>query len=159
MLKINDQAPSLVAQTDQAPFDISMLKGQNVVVYFYPKDMTPGCTTEAQDFRDALADFKKCNTSIVGVSKDSCQRHAKFREKNELNFYLASDESGTICDAWGVWREKKNYGKTYMGIVRSTFLVNSEGQIAQIWDNVRIKGHVEAVLEAAKALNDSRPAS
>ena len=102
MLNINDNAPSLVAETDQGSFDLSTFKGKNVVVYFYPKDMTPGCTLEAQNFRDALSDFANANTVVVGVSKDLCKRHAKFREKNELNFYLASDENGTICEDWGV---------------------------------------------------------
>ena len=155
MLQINDKAPSLVAETDQGSFDLNAFKGKNVVVYFYPKDMTPGCTTEAQNFRDSLPDFDSANTIVVGVSKDSCKRHAKFREKNDLNFYLASDEAGTICEDWGVWREKKNYGKTYMGIVRSTSLVNAEGNIAQVWDKVRVKGHVEAVLKAAQNISPS----
>ncbi|MEC8379727.1 MAG: thioredoxin-dependent thiol peroxidase [Myxococcota bacterium] len=155
MLNINDNAPSLVAETDQGSFDLSTFKGKNVVVYFYPKDMTPGCTLEAQNFRDALSDFANANTVVVGVSKDSCKRHAKFREKNELNFYLASDENGTICEDWGVWREKKNYGKTYMGIVRSTFLVDTNGKIAQIWDKVRVKGHVDTVLKSTQSLSSS----
>ncbi|MGC6509083.1 MAG: thioredoxin-dependent thiol peroxidase [Myxococcota bacterium] len=155
MLNINDNAPSLVAETDQGSFDLSTFKGKNVVVYFYPKDMTPGCTLEAQNFRDALSDFANANTVVVGVSKDSCKRHAKFREKNELNFYLASDENGTICEDWGVWREKKNYGKTYMGIVRSTFLVDTNGKIAQIWDKVRVKGHVDTVLKLTQSLSSS----
>ena len=155
MLNINDNAPSLVAETDQGSFDLSTFKGKNVVVYFYPKDMTPGCTLEAQNFRDALSDFANANTVVVGVSKDSCKRHAKFREKNELNFYLASDENGTICEDWGVWREKKNYGKTYMGIVRSTFLVDTNGKIAQIWDKVRVKGHVDTVLKSTQSLSST----
>ena len=155
MLNINDNAPSLVAETDQGSFDLSSFKGKNVVVYFYPKDMTPGCTLEAQNFRDALSDFANANTVVVGVSKDSCKRHAKFREKNELNFYLASDENGTICEDWGVWREKKNYGKTYMGIVRSTFLVDTNGKIAQIWDKVRVKGHVDTVLKSTQSLSST----
>ena len=155
MLNINDNAPSLVAETDQGSFDLSTFKGKNVVVYFYPKDMTPGCTLEAQNFRDALSDFANANTVVVGVSKDSCKRHAKFREKNELNFYLASDENGTICEDWGVWREKKNYGKTYMGIVRSTFLVDTNGKIAHIWDKVRVKGHVDTVLKLTQSLSSS----
>lgn len=155
MLNINDNAPSLVAETDQGSFDLSTFKGKIVVVYFYPKDMTPGCTLEAQNFRDALSDFANANTVVVGVSKDSCKRHAKFREKNELNFYLASDENGTICEDWGVWREKKNYGKTYMGIVRSTFLVDTNGKIAQIWDKVRVKGHVDTVLKLTQSLSSS----
>ena len=142
MLKINDKAPSLVAETDLGTFDLSLQKGQNVVVYFYPKDMTPGCTLEAQGFRDALPEFKKSKTIIVGVSRDSCKRHAKFREKHDLNFHLVADEDGSVCEAWGVWREKKNYGKTYMGIVRSTFLLNGEGKIVQAWDKVRWMTHI-----------------
>lgn len=153
MPTVGSPAPSIRANTDQEPFDLSTKTGQNVVVYFYPKDMTPGCTTEAQQFRDAQSAFLECNTLIVGVSKDSCQRHAKFREKHDLNFTLVSDEDGTVCTDWGVWREKKNYGRTYMGIVRSTYLVDTEGKIAQIWDNIRIKGHVDTVLAAAQTLN------
>ena len=155
MPSVGSQAPALIAETDQEPFDLSKKLGQNVVVYFYPKDMTPGCTTEAQNFRDAITEFTNCNTIIVGVSKDSCKRHAKFREKNDLNFFLASDEDGKICDDWGVWREKKNYGRTYMGIVRSTFLIDSKGNVVEIWDNTRVKGHVDAVLASAKALNQA----
>lgn len=154
MLKIGDPAPSLIAETDETPFDITSKAGQNIVVYFYPKDMTPGCTTQAQNFRDSLADFNQANTTVVGVSKDSIKRHARFREKNDLNFSLASDESGEICTAWGVWQEKKNYGRTYMGIVRSTFLINSDGKVAKIWSKVRVKGHVESVLTAAIDLNN-----
>ena len=114
--------------------------------------MTPGCTTEACGFRDALPDFSKVNAEIIGVSKDSVKRHDKFKEKYELPFMLAADEDGKMCEAYGVWQEKKNYGKTYMGIVRSTFLIDEKGKIAAVWRNLRVKGHVEKVLEEAQKL-------
>ncbi|MCW9033130.1 MAG: thioredoxin-dependent thiol peroxidase [Rhodospirillales bacterium] len=131
---------------------LESFKGKNVVLYFYPKDSTPGCTTEAQDFRDNLKEFEAANTVIIGASKDSVKRHDNFVAKQEINFPLVSDEEGTLCNDYGVWQEKKNYGKTYMGIVRSTFLIDKEGKIAKIWTKVRVKEHALAVLEAAKAL-------
>ena len=151
MPTVDSPAPMLSGSTDQAPFSLSDHQGKKVVVYFYPKDMTPGCTTEAQGFRDALSSFEAANTVIVGVSKDSCARHAKFREKHDLPFWLISDESGEVCEAWGVWQEKKNYGRTYMGIVRSTFVINESGVISHAWPKVRVKGHVDEVLAAVQA--------
>ena len=150
MPEIGTKAPILEGETTSGRFSLSNHSGKQVVVYFYPKDMTPGCTTEARDFRDAIADFEAANTIIVGVSKDSVARHEKFQDKECLPFPLISDESGELCEAWGVWQEKKNYGKTYMGIVRSTFLIDSTGSIAEAWNKVRVKGHVEAVLAEAQ---------
>ena len=131
---------------------LSALKGKPVVLYFYPKDDTPGCTTEACGFRDAMPDFSNVKAQIVGVSKDSVKRHDNFKAKYDLNFTLASDEDGKVCNAYGVWVKKKNYGREYMGIERSTFLIDAKGIVREIWRKVRVKGHVEAVLEAAKGL-------
>jgi thioredoxin-dependent peroxiredoxin len=153
MIDIGDKAPDFSAPTDgDGTTSLKELKGKKIVLYFYPKDMTPGCTTEACEFRDAHPDFSKINAEIIGVSKDSVKRHDKFKEKYELPFALAADEDGKICEAYGVWQEKKNYGKTYMGIVRSTFLIDEKGKIAAVWRNLRVKNHVEKVLEEAQKL-------
>jgi peroxiredoxin Q/BCP len=153
MVDIGDKAPDFSAGTDGGgSISLKDLKGKKVVLYFYPKDMTPGCTTEACGFRDAHPDFSKINAEIIGVSKDSVKRHNKFKEKYDLPFTLAADEDGKMCEAYGVWQEKKNYGKTYMGIVRSTFLIDEKGKIAAVWRNLRVKGHVENVLEEAQKL-------
>ena len=150
---VGDRAPDFTAPTDGGgAASLKSLKGKKVVLYFYPKDMTPGCTTEACAFRDALPDFSKINAEIIGVSKDSVSRHDKFKEKHDLPFTLVADEDGTLCKAYGVWQEKKNYGRTYMGIVRSTFLIDEAGTIAAVWRNLRVKGHVEKVLEEARKL-------
>jgi thioredoxin-dependent peroxiredoxin len=145
-------APALSGLTDEQPFDLSDHAGKPVVVYFYPKDMTPGCTTEACGFRDAGEELGAAGAVVVGVSKDSPKRHAKFRAKHSLDFPLVSDEDGAICEAWGVWQLKKFMGREYMGIVRATFLVGPDGIIAQAWPKVRVKGHVDQVLEAVRAL-------
>ena len=126
-------------------------KGKKLVLYFYPKDDTPGCTKEAQAFRDHKAQFTKTGTEIVGVSKCSLKKHDKFTEKYDLNFALGSDEEGTVCEDYGVWVEKSMYGKQYMGIERATFLIDESGKIQQVWRKVKVPGHVEEVLEAAKA--------
>jgi peroxiredoxin Q/BCP len=152
MPAIGDAAPSLCGPTDRGDFDLSAHAGEMVVVYFYPKDMTPGCTVEAQDFRDRVDAFAAAGATIVGVSKDAAKRHAKFREKECLPFDLLSDAEGTVCEDWGVWQEKKNYGRTYMGIVRSTFLVDKDGTVVASWPKVRVKGHVDVVLAAVQAL-------
>ncbi|WP_142849715.1 thioredoxin-dependent thiol peroxidase [Telmatospirillum sp. J64-1] len=146
-------APDFTLPTDGGgSLTLSALKGRKVIVYFYPKDDTPGCTTEACGFRDAMPDFSASGAEIIGISKDSPARHDKFKAKYELPFALASDEDGAVCEAYGVWKEKKNYGKTYMGIERSTFLIDADGVIRRVWRGVKVKGHVEEVLEAAKAL-------
>ena len=129
MVDIGDKAPAFKGTTDGGgTLSLKDLKGKKVVLYFYPKDDTPGCTTEAQGFRDALGAFSKLGAEIVGVSKDSVKRHDNFKAKYDLPFRLISDEDGAICEAYGVWQEKKNYGKTYMGIVRSTFLIDEKGK-------------------------------
>ena len=153
MLEAGKKAPAFNAVTDgDGKIALKDLKGRNVVLYFYPKDMTPGCTTEAEGFRDAIRDFEKANTIVIGVSKDSVKRHDNFKAKHDLPFTLISDEDGKICEAYGVWQIKKNYGREYMGIVRSTFLIDEKGKIAKIWSNLRVKGHVDTVLEAAQSL-------
>lgn len=153
MIDVGDKAPAFKGVTDGGgSLSLKDLKGKKVVLYFYPKDMTPGCTTEAEGFRDALKDFTKLGAEIVGVSKDSVKRHDNFKAKYDLPFSLISDEDGTICEAYGVWQEKKNYGKTYMGIVRTTFLIDEKGKVAEVWRNLRVKGHVDKVLDAAKSL-------
>ena len=150
-LDVGDKAPDFALPTDGGgTASLKAMKGKKVVLYFYPKDDTPGCTTEACGFRDAVADFSKAGAEIIGVSKDSVARHDKFKAKYELPFALIADEDGTLCEAYGVWQEKKNYGKTYMGIVRSTFLIDEHGKIAAVWRNLRVKGHVEKVLEVAQ---------
>ena len=153
ILSVGDPAPDFdLPINGGGTLSLASLRGKNVVLYFYPKDSTPGCTTEAQDFRDSLAAFEAANTTIVGASKDSVKRHNNFVEKQSINFPLVSDEDGTLCEAYGVWKEKMNYGKTYMGIERSTFLIDKEGKIAEIWRKVRVKEHAAKVLEAVEAL-------
>ncbi|MFO0990245.1 MAG: thioredoxin-dependent thiol peroxidase [Alphaproteobacteria bacterium] len=131
---------------------LAALKGQRVVLYFYPKDDTPGCTTEACDFRDALPDFAKVKAAVIGVSRDSVASHDKFKKKHALPFALASDADGKASAAYGTWVEKSMYGRTYMGMERSTFLIDEKGIVRGIWRKIKVKGHVEEVLKAAKAL-------
>lgn len=128
------------------------LAGKWVVLYFYPKDMTPGCTTEARDFRDASAALRARGAVVFGVSKDSIARHCKFVEKESLDFALLSDEDGAMIEAYGAWGEKTMYGKKRMGIVRSTVLVDPAGKVARVFPNVKVKGHVEKVLAALDEL-------
>jgi peroxiredoxin Q/BCP len=153
MLDVGQPAPDFTAATDGAgEITLSALRGRKVVLYFYPKDDTPGCTTEACGFRDALPDFSGIDAEIVGVSRDSVARHDKFKAKYELPFTLAADEDGEICEAYGTWVEKMNYGKTYMGIERATFLIDAEGVVRRIWRKVKVKDHVADVLAAAKEI-------
>jgi peroxiredoxin Q/BCP len=126
--------------------------GQNVVVYFYPKDMTPGCTTEALDFSAQKPAFDAANTAIIGISADPPARHAKFTAKHDLTIQLASDEDHETCDAFGVWVEKSMYGRKFFGIERSTFLIGPDRRIVEIWRKVRVKTHVDEVLAAVRAL-------
>jgi peroxiredoxin Q/BCP len=155
MLEVGQKAPPLKGKTDEGTFDLGKHKGKPVVVYFYPKDMTSGCTKEACDFRDRRKVYQKLGATVVGVSRDSVERHAKFREKEGLDFPLVSDVDGKITEAWGVWREKSNYGRKYMGIARATFLIDEKGKIAQIWDPVRVPGHVDKVMAAIKELHEA----
>lgn len=153
MVDVGKKAPEFKMPTDGGG-DVSLkaLKGKKVVLYFYPKDDTPGCTKEACGFRDSLPDFSKVDAEIVGVSKDTVAKHDKFKAKHELNFILGSDEDGSVCEAYGTWVEKSMYGKKYMGIERATFLIDEKGVIRNVWRKVKVKGHVEDVLAAAQAL-------
>ncbi|MCB1721624.1 MAG: thioredoxin-dependent thiol peroxidase [Rhodospirillales bacterium] len=145
-LKVGDPAPNFTAPTDgDRELSLSDFKGQKIVLYFYPKDDTPGCTKESCGFNEALQAFKKLGTTIIGISKDSPARHDKFKAKYNLNFPLVSDENTDICERYGVWKEKNMYGKKYMGIERSTFLIDEEGKIAAIWRKVKVDDHVEEV--------------
>jgi peroxiredoxin Q/BCP len=141
-----------LALTGNKMVDLASYKGKkNVVIYFYPKDDTPGCTTEAKDFAALAKQFDKADTVIIGVSKDPMKSHDKFKEKYDLPFALASDDAG-VTEAFGAWGEKSMYGKTYMGIVRSTFLIDKKGKIAKAWPKVSVTGHAAEVLKAAQAL-------
>ncbi|WOF45491.1 peroxiredoxin [Sphingopyxis indica] len=144
--------PVKLADADGATIDLASLKGAPLIVYFYPKADTPGCTVEAQDFTRLSPDFAHLGAHVVAVSRDAPQKLCKFRDKYGLTVRLASDEDGAVCEAFGTWVEKTNYGRTYMGIERSTFLFGADGKLAKLWRKVRVKGHAEAVLEAAKAL-------
>ena len=146
-MMIGEPAPDFTAPTDGAPLTLSSLRGKRVVLYFYPKDSTPGCTIEAQGFRDLHDAFVAKNTVILGVSKDSQKRHQSFKAKECLPFSLVTDEGG-ICEAYGAWREKVNYGKTYMGIARITVLIDENGVVSRVWDPVKAAGHAKQVLEA-----------
>ena len=152
-LTVGDKAPAFNLPTDGGgTLALKDLKGKTVVLYFYPKDDTPGCTTEAQGFRDAIKDFEKAGAVIVGASKDSVARHDKFKAKYDLPFHLVSDEDGTLCEAYGVWVEKNMYGRKYMGIQRATFLIDEKGVVRETWPKVKVKEHAAEVLAAVKAL-------
>ncbi len=127
----------------------------NVILYFYPKDNTPGCTQEACDFRDNIARLNQADTVVLGISTDSLTSHEKFSGKFELSFPLLADEDHAVAEKYGVWGEKKNYGRTYMGLHRSTFLIGKDGKIKAVWPNVKVKGHVDAVAEQVAALHSS----
>ena len=153
-LSIGDVAPSFEVNIDgSGKFSLSEAKGSPVVLYFYPKDDTPGCTKEACGFRDAFPDFSALNATIVGVSKDTVTKHDKFKAKYELPFHLASDEDGSLCEAYGTWVEKSMYGKKYMGIQRATFLCNEKHIITNIWEKVKVPGHADEVLAAVEKIN------
>jgi len=153
-LEIGQAAPDFTAPaTNETSFTLSDYRGKsNLIIYFYPKDSTPGCTTEGQNFRDMKAELDANDTSVFGVSKDSMRRHENFKAKQAFNFELISDEDEAVCQLFNVIQLKKLYGKEYMGIVRSTFLIDKEGVLRQHWDKVKVKGHADAVLEAVKAL-------
>lgn len=149
--EIGAKAPDFTMPSDGGrSISLASLKGKKIVMYFYPKDDTPGCTTEAKDFRDLHEEFTKANTMIIGVSKDDVTSHDKFKEKHCLPFDLASDDS-EICEAYGVWGEKNMYGRKYMGVLRTTFLIDEQGIIAKIWPKVSVTGHAKDVLKAVRA--------
>ncbi len=150
-IALNERAPAFSAQaTGEQDLSLDDFKGKNLVIYFYPKDNTPGCTQEGEDFRDSYAEFTKTNTDILGVSRDSVRVHAGFKAKYKFPFELLSDPDETVCKNFDVIKLKKNYGKEYMGIERSTFLIDSKGVLREEWRGVRVKGHVDEVLAAAK---------
>tara|TARA_B110000116_G_scaffold78275_1_gene67891 strand:- start:740 stop:1204 length:465 start_codon:yes stop_codon:yes gene_type:complete len=148
-----DKAPTFTLEADgESIINLKDFRGKTVVLYFYPKDSTPGCTKEACDFRDHIQAFTKRNITIIGVSKDSIKRHDNFKAKYELPFTLVSDNDNKVCEMYGTWVEKSMYGKKYMGIERSTFLIGPEGIILKVWRKVKVPGHVENVLKCAETL-------
>ena len=152
-LNEGDTAPDFcLLDQDEKNICLKDYRGKNVILYFYPKDNTPGCSLEAMTFTKFKDEFEKLNTTVLGVSKDSCESHRKFIEKKGLNVTLISDEEKVIHEKYGVWRLKKFMGKEFIGTIRTTFLMDSEGKIRKIWDNVRVKNHVEDVMEEVKKL-------
>jgi peroxiredoxin Q/BCP len=152
MIHEGDIAPDFTLPRDGGgTVTLSELRPGKVVLYFYPKDDTSGCTKQAIAFTDHLDAFKSAGAQIIGISKDTAAKHDKFIAKHDLGVILASDAEEETCEAYGVWKEKSMYGKTYMGIERSTFLIDGEGKVLQAWHKVRVPGHVEAVLEAVQA--------
>lgn len=152
MVGESDKAPDFELSTDDGKVRLSQFRGQPVVLFFYPKDDTSGCTAEARGFSALSADFKDVGAVVIGISPDSPASHAKFRRKHDLTVTLASDEEKSVVNAYGVWVEKSMYGRKYMGVERSTFLIGSDGKIAKVWRKVSVPGHAEAVLDAVRAL-------
>lgn len=152
-LEENNHAPEIeLSLGDGKIVALQQFSGKNIVLYFYPKDDTPGCTTEAKDFASLTPKFTKLNTLIIGISKDNAASHKKFKDKYCIPFPLASDLDGKICEAYGVWVEKSMYGKKYMGIQRSTFIIDKKGSIKRIWRNVSVTNHAQEVLETIENL-------
>lgn len=150
---IGDIAPDFTLPQDGGdPVTLSALRPAPVVLVFYPKDDTPGCTTETKDFTCMMGDFDAAGAKVLGISKDSVEKHAKFRTKHDLGLPLLSDADGDVCERYGVWGEKKMYGKTFEGITRTTVLIDGDGKVAQVWPKVKVDGHAAEVLAAVKAL-------
>jgi peroxiredoxin Q/BCP len=149
---VGNPAPAFELPAETGKIALKSFAGKKVVVYFYPKDDTSGCTKEAIDFNGLKAKFHKANTEILGISADSTASHEKFKKKHDLSLTLLADETKATLEAYGVWVEKSMYGRKYMGIERTTFLIDPKGKIAQIWHKVKVPGHAEAVLKAAEAL-------
>lgn len=155
MIQIDNLAPDFcLPNQDDVEICLRDLRGKWIVLYFYPKDNTPGCTTEACDFSEAAPDFSSLNAVILGVSADSTEKHRDFIEKKDLNITLLSDESMTMLEEYGVWQLKKNYGKEYMGIVRSTLIINPKGVVKAVWKNVKVKEHARIVREKLEVLQN-----
>lgn len=153
MIEEGQEAPDVALQLpDESETKVSAYRGKPLVLYFYPKDDTPGCTKEAIAFTDLAGDFAKAGVQIVGVSKDPPAKHVKFSAKHGLKINLATDADGTVTEAFGVWVEKNMYGRKYMGIQRATFLIDSKGNVVKVWPKVKVAGHAEAVFEAARAI-------
>ena len=152
-VELGNKAPDFTLPTDGAgTVTLSKLNGKKVVLYFYPKDDTSGCTAEACGFRDSFPDYGGTGAVVIGISKDSVASHDKFKKKHGLPFILASDTGGDVCEKYGVWVEKSMYGRKYMGIERATFLLDGKGVVRGVWHKVRVPGHVAEVLKAAQAL-------
>ncbi len=151
-IAVGQPAPDFTLPADQGTLSLAQLKGRNVILYFYPKDDTSGCTTEAKAFRDDIETYGQLNATIVGVSKDSVASHVKFKAKHCLPFPLVSDEAGQMVEAYGVWKEKSMYGRSYMGIERTTVLIDAQGIVRNIWNKVKVAGHSAEVIEALRAL-------
>ena len=148
-IQAGDEAPRFDLPTDGGGnVRLNELAGKSVVLYFYPKDDTPGCTTESKGFSESAAAFASANTVVIGVSKDTVSSHNKFKAKHNLNLILASDEAGSVVEAYGCWVEKSMYGRSYMGIERSTYLIGPDGKVLKVWRKVKVPGHVKQVLEA-----------
>lgn len=151
--EVGNKAPDFKGLSDTiGEISLEQFKGKNIVLYFYPKDMTPGCTTEGIDFTALLPQFENANTVVIGVSKDSEARHQKFRDKHDLKILLLADEEGNTLEAYGAWGQKKLYGRTFLGIIRCTFLIDSNGVVRRVWPKVKVKGHAQEVLDAVKEL-------
>ena len=149
----NDNAPDFsIPDQDEKQVSLSDYKGKNVVLYFYPKDNTPGCSLEAMDFSFLKKDFEKLNTVILGVSRDTCKSHQDFIDKKKLTIRLLSDPDSAVQKKYGIWRPKKFMGREFIGTVRSTFLIDKKGKVRRAWDPVKVKGHAKEVLEAVKAM-------
>jgi peroxiredoxin Q/BCP len=156
MLEVGVEAPEFcLPNQDEEEICLRDIKGRWIVLYFYPKDNTPGCTTEACDFTAALPDFEGLDAIVLGVSPDSPRKHRNFIEKKALKITLLADEEKALCNMFGCWQLKKNYGREYMGVVRSTFIIDPDGKIAAVWDKVKVKGHVEAVKAKLEELQNS----
>lgn len=152
-LKEGDKAPAFSLVSDEGKkVSLSSFKGKTVILYFYPKDMTPGCTQESCDFRDFQSKFAKQDAVILGVSRDSVESHGKFKSKYDLPFPLLADTEGEVCKKYGVWQEKSLYGRKFMGIVRTTFIISPQGKIQKIYSKVKVKEHAQSVLAEVKAL-------
>jgi len=151
-IPIGSALPPFTAQSTSGLFDLSLCRGQSVVLYFYPKDHTPGCTTESQNFRDLYPDFQAANCLVLGVSRDTLKSHESFRSKQALPFSLISDADETLCHLFGVIKMKNMYGKQVRGIERSTFLIDAEGRLAQEWRGVKVANHAAEVLQAARRI-------
>ncbi len=157
MLKAGTKAPNFTLPDQNGhPVSLEQFKGKWIVLYFYPKDMTPGCTTEACNFQEALPDFQKIDAVVLGVSKDSVERHKKFAQKHSLQFPLLSDAESNVCETYGVWQKKKLYGREYMGINRSTYLIDPQGIIVKVYPKVKVKAHHNEVMEDLKKLKSAK---
>jgi len=149
-VEIGKSAPDFTMAGVPGPQSLAQYRGKKLVLYFYPKDDTSGCTTEAKAFRDEYEVFKSLNAEVLGVSRDSLSAHEKFKAKHELPFPLATDEDGSVCEQYGVWKDKNMYGRTYKGIERSTFLIDENGIVVAEWRKVKVSGHIAAVLQAIR---------